>query len=204
MSTMTGELRYAARSLAKSPGFAAVAILTLALGTGANTAIFSVVDAVLLKPLPFPQPERLFVVQPGHAAGSPGGISISPPEYQDIVDRQRTFEAVAAMRDRAVNITGSGEPERLQAFLVTANLPRLLRVTPLAGRAFTEEEGRSGGPKVAMIGEGLWRRRFAADPSAVGRTILLEGAPTTIVGILPREAAFPAAGTFHFRRTAQL
>ena len=201
---MLRDLKASARSLAKSPGFAAVSILTFALGIGANTAIFSVLDAVLLAPLPFPTPDRLVALWPRYGRFGPGETAFSPPEYQDIAARQRTFEGIAAFRDRAVNLTGDGEAERLDAFDVTANLPRVLGSSPALGRGFTAEEARAGGPRAAILADGLWRRRFAADPSIVGRAIRINGVPTTVVGVLPPKVRFPAAGTFHYRRSAQL
>jgi putative ABC transport system permease protein len=204
MTSFAQNIRYAVRSFAKSPGFASVAVLTLALGIGANTAIFSVLDAVLLKPLPFPEAGRLFALFP-RRGGEPGeGGAISPPEYADIAARQKTFDGVAALRDRAVNLTGAGEAERLQAFLVTPNLPQVLRVQPALGRGFLPEEGRKGAPRVAMLGHDLWRNRFGADPSIVGKAIQLDGAPATVVGVLAPGIRFPAAGTFFYKRSAQL
>lgn len=204
MTRFLQDLRHAFRSLRMSPGFAAVAILTLALGIGANTAIFSVLDAVLLKPLPFPEPDRLFALLP-QRGGAPGeGGAISPPEYADIVERQKAFEGVAAIRDRALNLTGIGQAERLQAFLVTPNLPQVLRVQPALGRGFLPGEGRKGAPRVAMVGHDLWRHRLGADLSIVGKSIQLDGVPTTVVGVLPEGIRFPAAGTFFYKRSAQL
>jgi len=204
MTTLVQDLRYALRTLAKSPGFTAAAILTLALGIGANTAIFSVLDAVLLKPPPFPEADRLFALMPRRGTEPLGNGAISPPEYADIAARQKAFEGVAAIRDRAVNVTGSGEAERLQAFSVTPNLPQVLRVHPAFGRGFLPEEGRKGAPRVAMLGHDLWRNRFGADPAIVGQAIQLDGVPTTVVGILPQGVRFPAAGTFFYKRSAQL
>ena len=204
MTSFLGNIRYGMRGLAKSPGFASVAVLTLALGIGANTAIFSVLDAVLLKPLPFPQPDRLFALFP-QRGGAPGeGGAISPPEYADIAASQKTFEGVAAIRDRAVNLTGMGEAERLQAFLVTPNLARVLGVQPFLGRGFLPEEGRKGAPRVALLGHDLWRSRFGGDASIVGQPIQLDGAPATVVGVLPPGLRFPAAGTFFYKSSAQL
>jgi predicted permease len=204
MRNFLPDVRYAIRSFAKSPGFAAAAVLTLAIGIGANTAIFSVLDAVLLKPLPFPEADRLFALLPRRGIDPLGGGAISPPEYADIAARQKAFDGVAAIRDRAVNLTGSGEAERLQAFLVTPSLPEVLHVRPAFGRGFLPEEGRKGAPRVAILGHDLWHNRFGGDPSVVGRSIQIDGAPTTVVGVLPKDVRFPAAGTFFYKRSAQL
>jgi predicted permease len=203
MSFLIQDIRHAIRSFGKTPGFAAAAVATLAIGIGANTAIFSVLDAVLLKSLLYPESERLFALFPRRGT-DPGPGAISPPEYADIVARQKAFTGVAATRDRAVNLTGAGEPERLQAFAVTPNLPEILRLRPALGRAFAPDEGRREGPRVAMLGYDLWRTRFGADPGVAGKAVSIDGIPTTIVGVLPRGVRFPEAGTFFYRRSAQL
>jgi putative ABC transport system permease protein len=203
MTTLLADLRCAVRTLAKNPGFAAAALATLAIGIGANTAIFSVLDAVLFKSLPYSEAERLFALMP-RRGNEIGAGAISPPEYADILARQKAFEGVAAIRDRAVNLTGAGEPERLQAFAVTSNLPDVLRLRPAVGRSFVADEGRRGGPQVAMLGYDLWRTRFGGDPSIAGRAVRIDGVPTTIVGVLPRGVRFPDSGTFFYRRSAQL
>ncbi len=204
MTALVQDLRYALRTLAKSPGFTAIAVATLALGIGANTAIYSVLDAVLLRPLPFPEPDRLLVIWPRVGTGEFGSSAISPPEYRDTLARQSAFRGIAAMRDRSVNLTGAGEAERLQAFAVTPNLAEVLGVRPALGRVFRPEEGRRGAPRVAILGNDLWRHRFGSDPSIVDKTILLDGVPTTIVGVLPAGLRFPEAGTFFYRKSAQL
>ena len=198
------ELKACARSLARSPGFTAVAVLTFALGIGANTAIFSVLDSVLLEPLPFREPDRLFALHPRYGDSAPGEMAVSPAEYQDLAARQRAFSRIAAVRSRAVNLTGDADAERVQAFEVTANLPEVLGAPLALGRGFTAEEARPGGPRAAILANGLWRRRFAADRSIVGRTIRIDGVATEVVGVLAPKVQFPAAGTFHFRSSAQL
>lgn len=203
MTSFAQNIRYAVRGFAKSPGFFAVAVLTLALGIGANTAIFSVLDAVILKPLPFPEADRLYAFLPQRGTELGAG-AISPPEYADIAERQKAFDGVAAIRDRAVNLTGSGEPERLQAFAVTPNLQQVLRIQPALGRGFLPGEGRKGAAPVAMVGHDFWRLELGADPAIVGKAIQLDGVPTTVVGVLPEGLRFPAAGTFFYKRSAQL
>ncbi len=204
MTSVGLDLRYTVRTLAKSPGFAAAAILTLALGIGANAAIFSVLDVVLLEPLPFPEADRLLVIWPRAGTGEFGSSAISPPEYADIVARQRSFAGVAALRDRTVNLTGAGDAERLDAFAVSPNLGEVLGQRPELGRGFRPEDGRRGAPRVALLGHDLWRDRFGSDPAIVDKSILLDGVPTTVVGVLPAGLRFPEAGTFFSRGSAQL
>src|SRR5262249_34485744 len=200
--TLARDLRYAFRSLGKSPAFSLTAIATLAIGIGANTAIFSVLDAVLLKPLPFPHGERLVAIWPQSATMKPRGNAIAPPEFADLAAGLSAFEGLSAVWDRAVNLTGAGDPIRLQAFVVSPNLPDVLGVTPALGRAFRPEEGRKGAPRVALLAHDLWRTRFASDPSIVGRAILLEGAPTTVVGVLPPRVRLPEAGALLHQEAA--
>ncbi len=178
MTTLAPDLRYAFRTLAKSRGFTVVAVLTLALGIGANTAIFSVLDAVLFKPLPFPEANRLVALFPRRGNEPLGSGAISPPEYADIAERQKAFEGVAAIRDRAVNLTGGGEAERLQTFAVTPNLPQVLHLQPALGRGFLPEEGRKGAPRVVMLGHDRGGHVAAALSARVLRSLLFEVSPT--------------------------
>src|SRR5262245_60330916 len=180
------DVRYALRWLRNRPGFAAVAILTLALGIGSNTAIFSVVNAALLRPLPFPDPERL--VKVSLVMPDEPDMVWSYPKYEVLRDEQRIFTQVAGYSDWTGNLAGTGEPERLQGERVTARYFDVLGVRPRAGRVFTEEEARDPGrAQVALLGEGLWRRRFNADPTILGRTVQLDGQPTTVVGVIPAQ-----------------
>src|SRR5579862_9079058 len=157
MSNLLQDLRYAFRLLAKSPGFTAIAILTLALGIGANTAIFTVVNAVLLRPLNFRDPSRLILV----AEKSPyPTISTSYENYQDWRDQSHLFESLEATRGTTITLTGAGEPERLNARMTTAQLFPLLGVNAIVGRTFLAEEDRAGGSPVALLNYGLWQRRF--------------------------------------------
>jgi predicted permease len=182
------DVRYALRWLRGAPGFAAVAVLTLALGIGSNTAIFSVVNAALLRPLPFPEPERIVQVNLLMADEPDGDGVWSYPKFEVLRDEQRVFARVAGYARWSGNLAGLGEPERLEGERVTAQYFDLLGVRARAGRVFTEQEASDPGhAQVAMLGEGLWRRRFNSDRGLMGRTVQLDGMPTTIVGIVPAE-----------------
>jgi len=185
------DLKYALRTLRRAPAFAAAAVLTLALGVGANTAIFSVVNAVMLQPLPFPEPGRLVRVWETNPKRNIPFFSASVPNYVSWKDQARCFEEIGAFGGASLNLTGDGEPERLPAGEITASVFPLLRIQPLRGRAFLPEEERPNGAGVAILSEALWRRRFAADPGIVGRFIELNGAPRQVVGIAPAALQFP-------------
>jgi len=185
MGQLLQDLRFGARGLARSPGFAAVALATIALGVGANTAIFSVVDAVLLRPLPFPEPERLvaaFQTQPTQGISQNG---VSYPNYADWRDQAKSFDALAAIRMHDYTLTGQGDPTLLIAGTVTSNLFQILRTPPLLGRALAASDDDPSAPPVAVLGERLWRSRFNADPAIVGKPILLDQQACTVVGVMP-------------------
>ena len=187
------DLRYGARMLRKHPAFAVIAALTLALGVGATTAIFSIVDAVLLRPLPYADVDRLAMVWENvnlpaykNAQNTP-----SPGNFRDWRDRNSTFVDLAAIRGGNWSLTGHGEPIRVEGENVSASLFRLLQVEPLLGRVFTTEEERAGGGHVVLLGHALWADRFASNPAIVGQTIHLNDEPYTVVGVLPRGFHFP-------------
>ena len=182
------DTRYALRVLGRGRGFVVVAVLTLALGVGANTAIFSVVRGVLLRALPYPDPERLVAVQ-SVINGSP--TAVSPPDFVDWRAQAKSFSGLAAYFLSTTNLTGTGEPERLTQARVSANFFDLLGVRPARGRGFLPGEDAVEAPRVAILSDGLWRRRFGAEPSSVGRTIRLDDFPTTVVGIAPPELKLP-------------
>jgi putative ABC transport system permease protein len=189
-------LRSAVRGLTRRPAFAAVAILTLALGIGANAAIFSVIDTVLLRPLPYPDPDRILMPwEFSERVRQRVGFDRLPSSGADFVDyftRQTTFQSFASMRTEQVNLTGEGEPERIGAVRVSAQFFEVLGVQPVVGRTFAP--GDEHRERLVLIAYGLWQRRFAADPGVSGRVILLNGEPATIVGVLPSWFRFPAAG----------
>jgi hypothetical protein len=180
---MLQDLRFALRAARSRPGFSAAAILTLALGLGANTALFSVVNGVLLRPLPFPEPERLgFLTREG---------DVSIPDGVDWRREGRSFESVALfLRSWAFDLSGDGAPERLQGSVVEPEFFDVLRVAPLLGRGLTADDNRLGGAHVAVIGEGFWKRRFGVEPGVVGRKIILSDHATQIVGVMPERFDF--------------
>lgn len=194
-ASITQDVRYALRTLYRSPGFTLVAVLILALGIGANTSIFSLVSAVLLRPLPFEAPERLVVLWADLTArGGPSRVEPTPADYVDWKTRSRSFADVAAMEARTYNLTGDGEPERLVGLRTTANLFSLLGLQPILGRTFTAEDEEADATPAVVISEDLWIRRFGADPDLLGRTIVLDGLARTVVGVVPPDFRFPHGG----------
>jgi putative ABC transport system permease protein len=194
METLLQDIRYGIRLIAKSPGFAAIAILTLALGIGANTAVFSVVNGVLLNPLPYPQPDRLVAVytktkQFDHS-------SISYPNFLDWVRDQHSFSALAAYRGDDYNLTGMGEPQRVSAEMVSASFFPVLGINPVIGRQFRPEEDHIGAQPVALISGGFWKRQFASSPGVLGKTLDLNGVGYTIVGVLPSSFRYEGRSNF--------
>ena len=196
MGPFTRDLRYALRMLRKSPGFAAAAALTLALGIGANSAIFSVINVVLLRPLPYPGAARMVMLWESR--------SVDPNRFPDPKSaqrlrnwiptnttfdrwnqRSRSFEAMAGFRWQTLSLVGSGDPERLEGAAVTPGFFSLFGVRPLWGRTFLPEEDQLGNSQVAMLSHRLWMRRFGGSPAIVGGKIILEGSPHTVIGILP-------------------
>jgi putative ABC transport system permease protein len=183
------DLRYGARSLVKNPGFATVAILTLALGIGANTAIFSVVNGVLLKPLPFDHPDQIVWFQDIE------GNAIWPhsaPEFIAYRDQNHTLSQIAAYRLVDLTLTGRGPAESLRVDVVTPQYFPLLRVAPALGRDFTEADGKPGAPRVAILTDGYWKSAFGGDAGAIGQTLALNGESVTIVGVLPKDYLVPS------------
>jgi len=182
------DLRYALRLLRRSPAFTAAAVLTLALGIGATTAIFSVVNAVLLRASPFAGPERLVMVWETDRASGTSHEPASWPDIMDLRERSRTLSDIGAMMAASVTLTGAGSPERLSALGVTPNVPALLGLRPLLGRLFDANEGAPNGPVRVLLSEEYWQRRFAGSRSVLGSVLVLDGEPATVVGVLPAEA----------------
>ncbi len=185
------DLRFGVRTLFRNPGFATVAILTLALGTGATSAIFSFVHAVVLRPLPYHEPERLLSVFE-HRNGIDMGLTA--PDYLDWRAEATSFEQFAATAGTTVNLTGRGEPERVVAARVSGNHFDALGVPPAYGRGFRWGDEPYGAPRVVVLGDGLWRRRFGADPGLVGQTIAINGEPHVVVGIMPPRLTLRSTG----------
>jgi putative ABC transport system permease protein len=191
METLLQDLRYGFRMLARKPAFTAVAVIALALGIGANTAIFSVVNTVLLKPLAFKDPDQLMMVwEDNTKLGFPKDTP-APANFVDWKDQNQVFEDMAAIADQTFNLTGVGEPEKLEGQRVSASFFPLLGVEPALGRAFLPEEDRPEGDRVVIMSHGLWQRRFGSDPSVVGKPLTLNGQPYTVVGILSKSFRFP-------------
>jgi putative ABC transport system permease protein len=185
METLIKDIRYGIRGLWKRPGFTAVAVLTLALGIGANTAIFSVVNAVLLKPLQFRDPDRLVMIwEDATFAGFPRNTP-APANYVDWKTQTQSFEDIAASAESTFNLTGDGDPERVTAYKVTANFFPLFGVPPALGRGFTADDDRPGAQKVAVLSHALWQTRYGSDPQIVNRDIQLDGEKHTVIGVMP-------------------
>ena len=180
------DLHYALRALRKSPGFTAIAALTLALGVGATTAIFSVVNTVMLRPLPFPEPDRLVRVWESNVERGWPTFAVSHPNFLDWRSQATSFESLAAINNAGFTWTSNGEAEIVLGLQVTSTFLPALKISPALGRNFLDEEDRPGGnTRVVLLGDGLWRRAFGADPAVVGRAITLNSQPYTIIGVLP-------------------
>jgi putative ABC transport system permease protein len=192
METLLQDLRYGTRVLLKNPGFSLVAIFTLALGIGANTTIFSAVNAILLRPLPYPEPERLVLVS--HRNSKRGNDELTPASYYALRRQSKSFEQIAVYASRDLNLTGRGEPERLSCQFVSAALFPLLKVNPGVGRVFTEAEDRAGAPRVVLLSHELWQQRFGAAADVVGQAITLDDQAYTVVGVMPPGFEFPTKG----------
>ena len=189
LETFLQDLRFGARALKRNPAFAAIAVLTLALGIGANAAIFSVVNAVLLRPLPWHEPERAVLIWSKWTAFDKTWVSTG--EVVDYRRRSRTLSEVATWSDGQVNLTGDGDPERLAAGSVSANTFTTLGASALIGRTFTTAEDVPNGPALVVLGHALWSRRYAADRSIVGRSVQINGRPYEVVGVMPADFVLP-------------
>ena len=183
METLWQDIRYGFRMLAKSPTFTVIAVLTLALGIGANTAIFSAVNAILLRPLPYENPDRLVFLS--EWSKQVPGMSISVANFNDWRTMNSVFDSMVAFRTVNVILTGEGDPERLQMRQVTAGLFPTLTVKPILGRVMTAEEDKVGAERVVLLGEGFWTRRFARDPGVLNKKLTLNGEIYTVIGVLP-------------------
>jgi putative ABC transport system permease protein len=192
MQTLWQDLRYGARMLLKKTGFTLIAVFTLSLGIGANTAIFSVVNSVLLRPLPYPNSERLMTIWEDHRErNGPVNEWTSPPGFEDWRDQAKSFDHVVALQDWQPTLTGQGDPEQLVGAQVSHDTFATLGVTPALGRSFRPEEDQRGVESVVILSHGLWRRRFGADPSLVGKKISLNGESRVVIGVMPAGFNFP-------------
>ena len=190
------DLRYAIRLLFREPIFTLVALVTLALGVGANSAIFAVVNAVLLRPLPYHDPDRLVLIEETIAKLAPNGITVPAPDVVDFQRQTQAFESVAGFASRSMDLTGDGQPQRIRVLRASAELLPLLGVAPAMGRTFTHDEDRPGSG-VMVIGDRLWRGRFAGDRAVVGRSVNLDRRSVTIIGVMPKGFEFPLPGMPH-------
>ena len=182
-----------ARRFAKSPGFTTVTLVTLAVGIGANTAIFSVLNGVLLKPLPFPDPDRLVGVWETAPGVGIKDMQASPSTYLTFREEGRVFEDIGMWRNDAVTVTGLAEPEHVESLTVTDGLLPILGIQPLRGRWFTRQDDSPGSPATVMLTYGYWQRRFGGQASAIGRTLMVDGKGREVIGVLPRNFRFMSA-----------
>jgi predicted permease len=186
MDVFWRDARFAVRSLLRSPAFTAIAVLTLAIGIGANTAIFSVVYSVLLRPLAYAEPERLISIRAAYSGTGAQDIPASQPEYNDLLRDVSALQDLAAVYPISINLTGLGEPQRIQASVVSDNYFRVLGVAPAMGRDFMPDDDRGQIGYVVIISHDLWQKRFGGDPGVIGKTVRLDDDPMTIIGIMPR------------------
>src|SRR5215831_13495651 len=194
MQTFWQDLRHGARMLVKTSWFTLIAVLTLGLGIGAVAAIFSVVDAVLLRPLPYKEPERIALIEQHFPKLGLYFGGVSAPEMLDYIAGNETFAEMAGYGIINLNLTGEREPRRIDVARVSHGLFPLFGVTPLLGRGFSAEEDEVGKNRVVALSEGLWRKHFGADPSVIGRVVKLDEEPYTVVGVMPARLQFPPAG----------
>src|SRR5436305_1583212 len=201
MSTLIQDLRYGARMLAKKPGFTFIAVLTLALGIGANTAIFSVVNAVLLRALPYHNSRQIVMV---FASDSQGQRDVlSPAETEDIAARLTTFEDFTAMQSQSVNLTGLDQPERVRGGFVTANFFDVFNLSPVIGRTFTRGEDQPGAERVVVVNQGFWQRHLNSDTDLTGKKVILNGEPYSVIGVVTSAFQHPLDREVEVWMTAQ-
>lgn len=193
MNQFFQDLRYGLRMLWRSPGFTIIAVLTLGLGIGANTATFSTVNAIVLRPLPFTNLDQIVTVWETQPKAGHERYRASFPNFLDWKDQTRIFQQMAAYRGQGVNLTGVGDPEAIPACLVSSDFFTLLGMEPVLGRKFSVDETQPGHERVALLSYGFWQKRLGADPQVVGRTLALDGRDYTVVGVMPSEFDFPLA-----------
>ncbi len=185
MESAWREFRHALRNLRQSPGFTLVTVATLALGIGANVAIFTVAKSVLLDPLPYPEPERVMVIQESNPSAGFPRFSVSPLDYLDFHDRNQTFEAMAAVSGASFALTGGDQPQRLRGVRVTGEYFDVYGIRPVLGKVITPENDTVGAERVVVLGHGFWQRRFGGDPAILDRLLTLDGESYRVIGVLP-------------------
>src|SRR5437660_7065682 len=191
METLLRDIRHGIRGLLKRPGFTAIAVITLALGIGANTAMFSVINAVLLRPLPYHEPDRLVTIWEESPERDMYEMPVSFANLRDWVDQNHSFEQISAYTFTNLNLTGAGEPARLGTVRASANLFPLVGVAPQLGRTFLTEEDRDGANRVVILGHALWQSRFGSDSGIIGKSLTLNNQNYTVVGVMPSNSQFP-------------
>ncbi len=195
MESLWQDIRYGTRTLLRSPGFAAVAILTLAVGIAANTSIFSLVNAFFLRPLPFDNPGELVHIWQTDRERGHDELRVSVPNYLDWQEQNTVFEELGGYFYSSFNLSSEEEPASVLVGRLTTNLPGILGVKPILGRTFSSEEGRPGNDKVTVLSHGFWQRHFAADPEVLERTVTLDGERYDVIGVMPPEFVFPLSAT---------
>jgi putative ABC transport system permease protein len=201
MDTLIQDVRYAFRTLIKAPAFSLLTVLCLALGIGVNCTIFSVVDTVAIRPLPFAAPDRLVTLHMTHPASGIDRGSVSFLDVRDWRERTRAFSDIATVTQRSLTLSDGDEPERFRGSTVTWNMFPMLGIQPLLGRQFRPEEDAPGGARVVLLSHGVWQRRYGGDPSIVGRTITVNGTPHTVVGVMPPRFQFPESAQLWIPQT---
>src|SRR5215213_4301709 len=195
MESIIKDIRYGVRSLLKRPGATAIALVTLALGIGVNTAIFSAVDSVLLRPPPLKDPDRVVSIWEHTLRLGINQNEVAPANFFDLRNQSQVFDSIGAHGPQDLNLSGGGEPERLSGELVTANVFNILGVEAALGRTFLPDEDQAGHENVVVLSDSLWQRRFNRDPAIVNRKLVLNGESFTVVGVMPRGFFFPARET---------
>ncbi len=193
MQTLLRDIRYCLRMLRKNPGFTTIAVLTLALGIGANTAVFSVVNTLLLRALPYPQAEQIVYVWTADSKNPTGTSSMAPLNYDDLRRGSQSFEGYSAFRYTSYALTGDGSPEAISGVAISGDFGRVVNVAPILGRVFSNAEDVAGKDRVIVISHGLWQRRFAGNQNIIGQIVQLNGEPTEIIGVMPPQFGFPSS-----------
>ena len=191
MEIFINDLRYGIRSLLKHPGFAAVAVITLALGIGANTAMFSVINGVLLRPLPYQEPERLVTIWEESPERDMLQMPVSIANLRDWAEQSQTLDQISAYTFSNLNLTGTGEPVQLAAVRVSANLFPLVGATPMLGRTFLPEDDKDGAGRVVVLSHATWKNRFTSNPKIIGQAVTINNQTHTVVGVIPANFQFP-------------
>ncbi|HJU89296.1 MAG TPA: ABC transporter permease [Gemmatimonadaceae bacterium] len=204
MDHLQKDIRFAFRTFTRSRAFAAVAVLAIAIAIGVNTAIFSVIDAVLLRPLPYGEPERIVALWNTYGDIGPSRAPLAPPEFAEITEQTRSFAQISGFTDRSVNLTGADEPVRLQGFAVSPNFFQTLGVAPMLGRTFAPNEGGEGSEPVVVLSHDVWRTRFGGDRAIIGTILTLNGTPHTVIGVMPRGIRFPEPQGWFFSERADM